>query len=448
MTSDPSEWLAARPEITSVFACVCDLNGALRGKWLPVEQSAKLLKSGARMPFSTFNLDIWGTDIVGSQFVYETGDADGTCAFTGRPLVATSWTSRPSAMALLWMGYEDGTPFPGDPRQALAAICERYKAAGLTPVVAGEFEFYLFDPSGERPMPPHSPISGDRLNSNNAISITEVQQFEAFLNDVYDCCRDQDIAIDATICENGFGQFEVSMKHMPDPLRAADDAILFKQMVRGIARKHGFGATFMAKPYGEDSGSGLHYHVSMLDADGNNVFDDGSLKGSDTLLHAVGGLVATMQECMLAFAPHENSYRRFQPGTHSPASVGWGYENRTAAIRIPGGPGMARRFEHRVAGADANPYLVLASILGGALLGMEKKIAPPAPVEGNAYDADLPALPQDWGTAIEAFRSGQYVPEIFSPTLQAMFADCKAQELQRFRRTVTEFEYQSYLEVV
>ncbi len=448
MASEHTTWLEARPEIGSIFACVCDLNGSLRGKWLPVEQLSKLVEGGVRIPFSALNVDIWGTDIEGSQFVYATGDADGTCAFTGRPLVETSWMSRPSATALLWMGYEDGTPFLGDPRRALAAICDRYKAAGLTPVVAGEFEFYLFDPSGSRPMPPNSPVSGTRLNCNNAVSISEVQHFEAFLNEVYDCCRDQDIPADATICENGFGQFEVAMKHIANPLRAADNAILFKQLVRGIARKHGFGATFMAKPYGEDSGSGLHYHVSMLDETGANVFDDGSLKGSAMLQHAVAGLVETMQECMLTFAPHENSYRRFQPGTHSPASVGWGYENRTAAIRIPGGPGIARRFEHRVAGADANPYLVLSSILGGALLGIERKLTPPPPIDGNAYDADLPALPQDWANAIEAFRNGPNVTEIFSPTLKDMFADCKAQELRRFRRTVTEFEYQSYLEVV
>ncbi|ODA66742.1 Gamma-glutamylputrescine synthetase PuuA [Methyloligella halotolerans] len=448
MASDYTDWLAARPEIASLFACLCDLNGTLRGKWLPADQSSKLLGGGIRMPFSTLNVDIWGADIEGSQFVYETGDADGVCTYTGRPLVATDWMTRPGAMALLWMGYEDGAPFLGDPRRALAAICERYAAAGLKPVVAGEFEFYLFDPSGRSPMPPTSPVSGERLNAHNAISISEVQHFEGFLNDVYDYCRDQEIGLDTTISEYGFGQFEVSMKHIDDPLKAADDAILFKHMVRAIARKHGFGATFMAKPYGEDSGSGLHYHVSLLDRDGENVFDDGSLEGSETLQHAVGGLLTTMQECMLTFAPHENSYRRFQPGTHSPASVGWGYENRTAAVRIPGGAGKARRFEHRVAGADANPYLVLASILGGALLGIERKLTPPPPVDGNAYDAELPALPREWGAAIEAFDAGSHVGDIFSPTLQRMLVDCKRQELQRFRQTVTEFEHQTYLEVV
>lgn len=448
MTREQIEWLNGQSDISAIYACLCDLNGVLRGKRLPNDQLPKLLDDKLRVPFSACNVDIWGNDIEGSYFVFETGDADGVAAFSGRPLIKASWQDRPSAMALLWMAYEDGTPFPGDPRRALGAVCDRYKAAGLTPVVAAEFEFYLCDATGRTPLPPISPVTSQRLDVSNVISVNEVQQFDAFLGDLYDCCNAQNIQADAAIAEAGRGQFEINMKHIDDPLRAADDGILFKQIVRGIARKHGFAATFMAKPYGDDAGNGLHFHFSVLGPDGKNIFDDGSAEGSDQLRHAVAGLLDTMADCMLAFAPHENSYRRFQPDTHSPSSVGWGYENRTAAIRIPGGPGASRRIEHRVAGVDANPYLVLASILGGALLGMEKKLTPSAPVNGNAYMADLPQLPLDWATAISNFENSGSVKEIFSETLQKMFVDCKRQELRTFHRTVTDFEYQSYLEVV
>lgn len=166
------------------------------------------------------------------------------------------------------------------------------------------------------------------------------------------------------------------------------------------------------------------------------------------LLNAVAGLLATMQENTLTFAPHENSYRRLLPGAHAPTSVAWGYENRTAAIRIPGGSPKARRIEHRVAGADANPYLVLSSILGGALIGIKGKMEPAAPISGDAYSMKLDHLPLDWATAIEAFRRGTLVPEIYSKRLQTMLVECKMQELQRFARHVTNFEYDSYLEVV
>ncbi len=166
------------------------------------------------------------------------------------------------------------------------------------------------------------------------------------------------------------------------------------------------------------------------------------------LRHAVAGLLETMAENTLTFAPHENSYRRLSPGSHAPSAIAWGYENRTVAVRIPGGDHKARRIEHRVAGADANPYLVLASILGGALLGIRGKWEPEAPITGNAYLQDLTRLPPDWASAIDAFRKGKHVREIYSQQLYRMLIDCKKQELSVFNRRVTDFEYHTYLETV
>lgn len=445
---DVTKWLSERSEIESIFACVCDLNGTMRGKRVPADQVAKVVGGGLRMPLSIVSMDIWGEDIENSELVFETGDSDGLCDFTGRPLMPITWTSRPTALAMLWMRQEDGTPFPGDPRRALGRISERYQERGLTPVVATELEFYLCDPSGDRPQAPRSPVTGKRLDSDGALSLDELQHFDAFLNDVYDACKAQGIPADAAISENGAGQFEINMMHVADPLRAADDAILFKRLVRGIARKHGFVATFMAKPYGDRAGSGFHVHFSLIDKNGVNVFDNGGEEGSALMLNAVAGLLETMQENTLTFAPHENSYRRLLPGAHAPTSVAWGYENRTAAIRIPGGNHKARRIEHRVAGADANPYLVLASILGGALIGIEGEMKPAAPIHGDAYNLNLPHLPLDWATAIEAFQQGSHVQNVYSKRLQTMLVECKLQELKKFSRHVTDLEYHSYLEVV
>ena len=443
-----SKWLDERPETGSVYACVCDLNGTMRGKRVPVSQAAKVERGELRMPLSVVNVDIWGEDIAGSELVFESGDADGLCEYTGRELLPVTWTSEPTALAMLWMRREDGTPFEGDPRRALATVVERYAALGLVPVVATEMEFYLCDLGEARPQAPQSPVTGKRLDSDGVLSIDELQHFDAFLNDVYEACAAQDIPVDGAISENGAGQFEINMMHIADPLRAADDAILFKRLVRGIARKHGFVGTFMAKPYGERSGSGLHVHFSLVNEEGVNVFDDGGEQGSPLMLNAVAGLLATMHENTLTFAPHENSYRRLQPGAHAPTSIGWGYENRTAAIRIPGGNNKARRIEHRVAGADANPYLVLASILGGALLGIEQKMTPADAIAGDAYSQDLAQLPVNWVSAIEAFGNGAHVQQIFSKQLQTLLVDCKTQEVKRFAREVSDFEYHSYLEVV
>ncbi|MGB7286552.1 MAG: glutamine synthetase family protein [Salaquimonas sp.] len=443
-----TRWLSERPEIESIFTCVCDLNGTLRGKRVPVDQAEKIAEGGMRMPLSVLSVDVWGEDIENSELVFETGDSDGLCDFTGRDLLPITWLDRPTALAMLWMRKEDGTPFDGDPRRALGKIVDRYKAHGLTPVVATELEFYLCDPSDNRPQAPQSPVTGKRLDSDGALSLDELQHFDGFLNDVYDACAAQNIPADAAISENGAGQFEINLMHVDDPLRAADDAVLFKRLVRGVARKHGFAATFMAKPYGDRAGSGFHVHFSLLNEKGENVFDNAGEEGTPIMHSAVAGLLETMQEYSLTFGPHENSYRRLMPGAHAPTSIAWGYENRTAAVRIPGGSHKARRIEHRVAGADANPYLVLTSILGGALLGIENKLTPVRPITGDAYSMDLPHLPLDWASAIEAFEDGKHVPDIFSKRLQKMFVECKTQELKRFAREVTDFEYHSYLEVV
>ncbi|WP_158966593.1 glutamine synthetase family protein [Chachezhania sediminis] len=436
------------PEIETVFASICDLNGVLRGKRLPIAQLEKLKEGALRMPLSLLGMDVWGEDIEGSELVFDTGDADGICEFTGRPPSLVTWTSRPAAFVQLWMRSEDGQPFPGDPRRALASIVERYDALGLTPVVATELEFYIVDPAKQAPRPPCSPVTGKRLDSDGALSLDELEHFDALLNEIYDACLDQNIPADTAISENGAGQFEINFTHVPDALKAADDAVLFKRLVRGIARKHGLAATFMAKPYGDRAGSGMHAHFSLVDRDDNNIFDDGGPDGTPLMRHAVAGLMATMQENALVFAPHENSFRRLLPGAHAPSAIAWGYENRTAAIRIPGGSHKARRIEHRVAGADANPYLVLASILGGALLGIEGEWTPPDPIVGDAYSMDLAHLPPDWASAIDAFARGKTVESIYSKRLKRMFVQCKQQELRRFTRHVTDFEYHSYLETV
>ena len=233
---------------------------------------------------------------------------------------------------------------------------------------------------------------------------------------------------------------------MPDALKAADDAVLFKRAVRGIARRHGFIASFMAKPYGDRAGSGLHVHFSLLDGEGVNIFDDGTASGSATMLNAVGGLLAGMAESTLVFAPHFNSYRRLRPNSYAPTAVAWGYENRMVAIRIPGGPNKARRIEHRVSGADANPYLVLAAVLGAALAGIEARTAPADPLLPGADMGRLARLPSDWRTAVDAFEAGEIMARTFAPELRGPLVACKRQEAETFATRVSEFEYETYLE--
>ncbi len=447
-TKESLHWLAGQNDITSLRAAVCDLNGVMRGKRIPVDQAEKVLNGGLRMPLSVVGVDIWGEDIKDSPLVFTTGDADGLCEPIGRGILPMDWTPERTGLIPLWLREEKGTPFGGDPRRALAALAERYAAAGLFPVIAMELEFYLYDPKEDRPVAPISPVTGKRLDADSVLSIDEIDEFGSFFRDVYQACEQQGVPADSAIAENGVGQFEINLMHVNDPLRAADDAVLFKRIVKGVARKHGFAASFMAKPYGGRSGSGLHVHFSCLDKDGENVFDDGTDEGSIMMRNAVGGLLAGMAQTTLLFAPHFNSYRRLRPGSHAPSAAAWGYENRTVAIRIPGGSPKARRIEHRVAGADANPYLVLAGILGGAIIGIEREMSPPDPVRGDAYTMKLRGLPPDWASAIDAFAAGEIVSATLPDVLRDMLVACKRQELTTFAAQVTDFEYEAYLDMV
>jgi len=446
---DAALWLDENPEITHLRTALFDLNGLLRGKIVPREQLAKIVAGSVRMPLSTVNLDIWGRDIKSSKWVFASGDADGACEWTGRGPLPIDWTARSTALVPLTMLNNDGTPFVGDPRHVLAGVLGRLAALELYPVAAFEMEFYLVDPGAGTQTPQGfmpNPGTTSQQVRDAALSIDELDSNDTFINEIYDACRQQNIAVDTFISEAGMGQFEVNLMHSGDLLKVADDAALFKQVAKGVAQKHGLSACFMAKPFPEQPGSGMHVHLSMLDPQGQNVFDDGTEQGSAIFHHAIAGALHGMNDSMLIFAPHQNSYRRFIVEAHAPLLPSWGYENRTAAIRVPLGHSSQRRMEHRVAGADTNPYLVMATILAAVLTGIEDRRDPIAPVVGNAYEADAPSLPRDWGTAIDCFANSGMIRRMLPSTMIDMFSDCKKQERLRFATDVSAFEYRTYLD--
>lgn len=441
-------WFDANPEIQAIRVAVSDLNGQARGKRLPAAQAEKFETDGSRCPLSALNVDIWGEDVEDSPLLFETGDADGVLMPTGRGPVPMPWLDTPTALCPTWMYTDAGIPFAGDPRQALASVVGQFAALGLTPVVATELEFYLVDDNDKAPRPPRSPRSGKRRTGANLLSSRMLDAFDGYLTELYDACAAMDIPADTAISESGPGQFEINLLHQTDPLKAADDAWLFKQMVQGLARRQGMGASFMAKPYPDQAGNGMHIHFSLIDAEGRNVFDDGTEKGSDVLRHAVAGCLAAMSESTLIFAPHHSSYARFVSEAHAPTGIAWAYENRTAAVRIPGGPNAARRIEHRVAGGDINPYLLFATVLGAALIGIEDEMTPPPPVSGNAYEQDLPRLAPDWETAIERFETGKTIARILPSELVANMVRTKRQEAQKIAKLSPSEQMALYLDRV
>ena len=440
------ELVENKPTFDSLRLAVCDLNGILRGKRFPADGIEKLIKNGSRMPLSTSCIDIWGTDLKDSPFLFDSGDADGIVTPTSPELIPINWLERSTALLLGWMSDDKKKPSPIDPRQILRGVLENYAALGLTPIIAFELEFYLLDAKCQKPIVSKNPFTKNRLLNTSVLSVDELDSFETFFSDICTACKNHNIPSDTVISENAAGQFEINLKHTSNSLVAADHAIYLKRIIRGVAQKHSLKASFMAKPFLDTAGNGMHLHMSVVNKTGDNIFDSKTLSGTKVLKNAVGGLLSSLHESTLIFAPHLNSYRRLKPGSHAPTSICWGYENRTASIRIPGGASENTRIEHRVAGADANPYLVAAAVLASVLTGIEKEIIAPDPIEGDSYAKGLDQITSDWRTAIDIFKSGELNKDFYSSTFLEVFSNLKLQELNTFKDRMENFEVRTYLD--
>ena len=451
---DPAQearvFLEANPHITSADLFLVDHNNIARGKRIPAASLPKAYHAGLAMPRSILTLDVWGHDVPDAGYDQNTGDGDAVCRPVPGTLRPMTWAGAHAAQLMLTMHEADGRPFPGDPRHVLAGVVARLAAHGLTPVVATELEFYLVEPTGGPdggPVPPRQPATGRRPTDPCVLTFEELEGLEPVFAAIETAARAQGIPTDTLITEHGPGQFEINLWHHPDAMLAADQAVLFKRAVKGCARAHGLAATFMAKPFGDVAGSGMHVHMSLLDAEGRNVFDDGAA-GSPLLGHAVAGLCATMRDFTAVFAPSQNSYRRLRPGAFAPTAPTWGHENRTVAVRIPNAGGPARRLEHRVAGADVNPHLALAAILAGALHGIERRLDPGPPVTGSAYGCGGPQLPASLPEALDVFAASPVARDFLGPEMVKIFALAKRQEHERLTGIVPAAEHQAYLRSV
>lgn len=444
------DFLNANPDIEVLEAFVIDVNGVPRGKWTPRERALAVLTQGMAIPRSVYALDIWGRDVNAAGLAEGTGDPDGICFPVPGTLSRVTWLKRPTAQVLLEMRDREGNGFYADPRTVLASILAQYRQAGLTPVVATELEFYLIDPVRSALDPVRPPNTRDgrwHTGQTQVLSISELQDFQDVFQDISAACRAQAVAADTTLRENGPGQFEINLNHVPDALQAADYAVLLKRIVKGVARKHGLDATFMAKPYGTQAGSGMHVHFSILDETGANIFvgEEGPF---DKLMHCVGGLLSNMGESMAVFAPHANSYRRLRPSEHAPTYASWGYDNRSAAVRVITASRPATRIEHRVAGADSNPYLVLAMILSAALAGMKERRLPGGAIAGDDHAINHEPLPTSWDQALQGFAKSNFVYAALGSDYRALYTSCKRQEIGEFSLRVTDVEYDAYIRTV
>ena len=442
-------FLAAHPEIQFVETFFTSLNGVPRGKRLRRSEVAKVYEGGAFVPSSIAAVDILGADCEASGLLWETGDADGLMAPVPGGLVPAPWLGPDVAQLMCSLNSLTGEPSPYDPRAVLARVLDRYAADGLTPMVACELEFYLVESRRGHIRLRRSPITGRAPFGGEAHGLSETEDAADFLRPLWASADAQGLPLEGVSAEASPGQLELTLHHRADALRAADDAVAFKRAAKGVARTLRCEATFMAKPFAEIAGSGMHIHMSMLDADGGNIFAADGAEGTPALRHAIGGMAATMAEAMAVLAPNANSYRRYVARSYAPTAPIWGVNNRTVALRIPAGSAVSRRVEHRVAGADANPYLALAVVLAGAHHGLTGRIDPGAPIVGDGYAAAAASgarLPTDWVASVDRFDRSAVMRDYLGEAFVDLFVAVKRTEQERFGAVITSLDYDWYLQ--
>ena len=448
-------FLEAHPAIEAFDIVLIDANGIGRGKIIRRHELKGLFESGRHLPISILGLDITGEDVHETGLIWDSGDGDLRAWPIPGTLAPLHGTSPQRGQVLMSMFGLDGTPMSSDPRHALKRQVERLAARGLHPAGAFELEFFLLanerDADG-RVQPARAVLDGRASGKTEVYSVDHLHGMEPLFSDIYAAARAQGIPAETVISEYAPGQYELTLHYREDVLRAADDLVLLKRLVRAQARRHGVTACFMAKPIEKYAGSGMHFHVSLRDGTGRNVFAERDGESwSLPLLQALGGLAATMGESMLVFAPHANSWRRFVSQSYAPVAPTWGVNNRSVALRVPAGDTRNRRIEHRPSGVDANPYLVAAIVLAGIAKGLDEGIDPGPETTGNGYEAEVPAgtaMPADWKTAIEAAKSSSFLREALGEELHRTFTAIKHAEYLRVARTVSELDYHLYLHEV
>jgi len=434
MLEEINLWLTERG-ITEVEGLVPDMAGTPRGKIVPAAKFCK--EDGMRLPESLFKQTVTGDyAAVGDDIEH-----DMVCRPDPGTIRLVPWASDPTAQCIHDCFHHDGRPVETSPRHVLRRVLALYEAEGWKPVVAPEVEFFLvkrnLDPDYE--LEPPVGRSGRPETARQTYSIDAVNEFDPVFEEMYDFCEAQGLELDTLIHEGGAAQMEVNFIH-GDPLDLADQVFLFKRTMRETAHRHGIYATFMAKPMAGEPGSALHLHQSVEGLDsGRNLFSARNGKDSRLFRHHVGGLQQFLPEATCLLAPYVNSYRRFTRYFASPINVHWGYDNRTVGLRVPVSEAQSRRVENRIAGADVNPYLAIATSLACGYIGMKEGIRPSQPLDGDAYNMPF-VLPRDLFTALARLKECGPLIEILGGQFVELFCGVKESEYETFFQVISPWE--------
>ncbi|MBA3810532.1 MAG: glutamine synthetase [Caulobacteraceae bacterium] len=439
--SELKAWLDARG-ITEVECLIPDMNGVLRGKVLPAAKLAQSERDGSlRLPSSVFAVTVTGEYAGASDDEESYSDPDMVLRPDPATLCVAPGLKTPTAFVFADAHHPGGAPWASSPRHVLKAIIELYRIRGWRPVVAPELEFYLtaVNPDPDLPLTPPAGRSGRAETSPQPYGLEAVNEYEAIIDAIYEFADVASLNLDTMIHESGTAQLEINFVH-GDPVRLADQVLVFKRIVRQVALDRGVYATFMAKPMELQPGSAMHLHISVVDeADGRNLFAGAEGADSAMFRHFIGGLQAYLPRVVPLFAPNVNSFRRMRPSHSAPINVQWGHDNRSCGLRAPISDSANRRIENRLPGADANPYLAMAASLICGWLGVEEAIEPTAPATGNAYHHPR-TLPKTLEDALERFAACTPVRNLLGEPFFRAFTAIKEAELEAFQGVISSWE--------
>lgn len=419
--------------ISEIECLTPDMSGQARGKIVPRHRYDP--NFGMRLPEAVLTMTVTGEypdkDFTG------VADPDMRLVPDASTICLVPWAKEPTAQIIHDCVDFDGQPVDLSPRNILRRVLALYEAEGWRPVIAPEMEFYLVQVEADEDIPLKPPTGRTQRSEPGmqSFSIESVDEYGDIFDVMYDWCETQDIQLDTLVHEMGTAQMEINIDH-GDALSRADQVFRFKRTVREVAIRHQMYATFMAKPMQGQPGSAMHLHQSVVDiASGGNLFSRPDGEASDQFLHFIGGLQAFLPAATAFFAPYVNSYRRLSRFTSAPINLSWGHDNRTCGLRVPRSGPEARRVENRLAGVDANPYLVFAASLACGYLGMKRGLRPEEPLVGSAYERPH-QLPRHLDDAVEKLEACAPLAELFGSHF-----------IQTYR-AIKDAEYREYFEVV
>lgn len=448
-----NDWIARLPDaarsylegrkLDEVECVIADLPGIARGKAVPASKFAR--QDYFHLPDSIFFQTLtggWG----------EAADEDG---FIEKDMIlkpdmstatAAPWTGDWTLQVIHDAYDRKERPVSFAPRNVLRNVVAQYHAMGLKPVVAPEMEFFLvarnIDPAHD--IQPMIGRSGRPAAARQAYSMTAVDEFGPVIDDIYDFAEAQGFEIDGITQEGGAGQLEINLRH-GDPIKLADEVFYFKRLIREAALRHDCFATFMAKPIGDEPGSAMHIHHSIIDMEtGRNLFSGPQGGETDSFFFFIAGLQNHLPNALAVLAPYVNSYRRFVKDHAAPINLEWGRDNRTTGIRVPLSSKESRRVENRIAGMDCNPYLGIAASLACGLLGLKQEKRPDRQFKGDAYEGEGD-IPRDMRHALDLFDEASELHQILGPDFARVYSIVKRAEYEEFLSVISPWEREHLL---